>query len=117
MRFSDNLRNMRLARGLTQMQLAQALGTSQSAITAWETQTREPDFKTIQRLADYFHVPITSLLPSDDHEDDDRIKTISESLHSNPKLGLLFDRTRFMSDSDLDAVLAVVTAITKEREQ
>ena len=114
MRFCDNLKNLRLQRGYTQQKLAKMLGTSQSSITAWENATREPDFRTIQKLADFFRVPLSALLPSDDTMDDS-VGRIAESLHQNPKLRLLFDRSKFLSDSDLDAVLSVVNAISKER--
>lgn len=46
----------------------------------------------------------------------DYIHTVSESLQHNPKLGLLFDRSRKMSEKDLDAVLGIVDAILKERD-
>ena len=114
MKFCDNLRNLRIQSGLTQTELAERLGTSQSSITAWESERREPDFKTIKRLAEFFNIPIGALLPSDD-VDDEYVGTVAESLHQNPKLKLLFDRSKFLSDSDLDAVLAVVSAIKKER--
>lgn len=115
MNFGDNLRNLRISRGLTQMELAKELATSQSSITAWEVGAREPNFSTISRIANYFHVPISSLMPSSDVLDEDD-SMISTHLQSNPKLRLLFDRTKYMSDSDLDAVLGVVAAITKERD-
>lgn len=115
MKFSENLRAIRKQRGYTQEKLANALGTSQSAITAWENETREPDFKTIKRIADFFHVPMSSLLPSGDSTPAS-CEEMAESLHQNPRLRALFDRSRFLSDSDLDAVLSVVNAIAKERD-
>ncbi len=116
MKFSDNLRNLRIQRGLTQMQLAEGLKTSQSSITSWEQERREPDFKTIQKLADFFNVPLSALLPSSDELDDSYVNVVAESLHQNPKLKLLFDRTKNLGESDLDAVLAVVNAISRERD-
>ena len=115
MRFNDNLRNLRIQRNMTQLQLARDLGTSQSAVAAWENAAREPDFKTIQKIADYFGVTMSSLLPSDDSVEDSLVNMVADSLHQNPKLRLLFDRSKFLSDADLDAVLAVVSAISRER--
>ncbi|MBP3649464.1 MAG: helix-turn-helix transcriptional regulator [Clostridia bacterium] len=46
----------------------------------------------------------------------DRIREVTEALQHNPKLGLLFDRGRKMSDSDLDAFLVIAAAILKERD-
>lgn len=116
MKFSDNLRNLRIQRGLTQMELAEGMNTAQSSITSWETGRREPDFKTIQRLADFFNVPLSALLPSSDEIDESYVNVVAESLHANPKLKLLFDHTKNFSEQDLDAVLAVVKSISGRRD-
>ena len=115
MNFHTKLRNLRLSRGLTQMEVAEGLGSSQASVTSWETGRREPDFATIKRISEYFNVPMSSLLPSEDVADENYISSMSQSIAQNPKLRLLFDRTKFLSDSDLDAVLTVVNAISKER--
>ena len=115
-KFGDNLRNLRIQCGLTQMQLAKDLQTSQSAITSYEASKREPSFMVIERMAEYFGVPMSALLPSNDTTDDEFVNIIAESIHQNPKLGLLFDKIRKFKESDLDAVLAVVNAISRDRE-
>lgn len=114
MKFSDNLRNIRLQRGLTQMELAKDLGTSQSSITSWEQERREPDFRTLQKLADYFGVPLSALLPSDDSSDPDYYNVVVNSFNTNQKLRTLFDITRNFSDRDLDALIAVARSISNK---
>ena len=116
MRFQDNLRNLRVSHGYTQMRLAEGLKTSQSAITAWETGAREPDFATIKRIANFFDVPLSALLPSDEDVPEDLVHSIADSLHQNPKLCALFKKSRYLSEQDLDTVLSVVNAISRERE-
>ena len=111
MRFSDNLRNLRLQRHITQMQLAEGLRTSQAAITSWENGKREPDLKTIQRIADYFQVPLSALLPSSDGMDMNYVNTIADALQQNPYLKLLFDRLRYMSDKNLKVIMGVANAL------
>ncbi len=111
MKFSDNLRNLRLERGLTQMDLARGLGTSQSSITAWELEKREPDFRTVRKIADYFNVPVSALLPSDDVIDNHYVTVVAESLHQNPKLRMLFDRTKNFNEKDLDAMITIADSI------
>ena len=39
-----------------------------------------------------------------------------EALHQTPKLRLLFDKQKALTDSDLDAVMGIVNAIQKERD-
>lgn len=57
---------------------------------------------------------ILGWVPDDDESD--RIQRISQSLHENPRLGLLFDRSSKMSAADMDVVIGVVDAILKERD-
>ena len=45
------------------------------------------------------------------------MERVADSLHKNPKLGLLFDRSSYLSETDLDAVLSIVNAISKERDR
>lgn len=115
MRFGDNLRNLRIQRKMTQMELSEKLQTSQSSITAWENGTRQPDFSTVARISSFFNVPMSALIPSAENMDETFVGSVAESLHQNPKLRMLFDRSKFLSDSDLDAVLSVVNAISRER--
>ena len=57
------IRTMRKSRGLTQEDLAKAICQSPSSITMYETGRREPDFETLEALADAFNIPISSLIP------------------------------------------------------
>lgn len=60
------IRTMRRSRGMTQEDLAKAIGQSASSITMYETGRREPDLETIEALADVFNVSLFSLL--DDYD-------------------------------------------------
>ena len=58
----DRLRVLRLKRGLTQNQLADALHLKRSAIGNYERGIREPDLDTIELFADFFDVSIGDLV-------------------------------------------------------
>lgn len=58
----QHIRTMRLSRGMTQADLAKAIDQSQSSITMYETGRREPDFETLEALADVFNVPMSSFM-------------------------------------------------------
>ncbi len=64
--FKDRLRNLRKSRNLTQDKLASDLGISKSTISMYENGNREPDFETLELIADYFNVSLGSLI-SDRH--------------------------------------------------
>ena len=116
MTFAERLKQLRTSRGYSQRKLSEALGMAQSRIGNYEAGLREPDFETLEQIADFFNVPLSSLIASEYGADRELVKRVADSLHKNPKLGLLFDRTCYMDETDLDAVLAVVNAITRERE-
>lgn len=62
MNFSKTLRTLRKEMRLTQEQLASYLNISRSTIAGYETKLRQPDFETLQELADYFEVSIDFLI-------------------------------------------------------
>lgn len=55
MGFAEQLKKARLARGLTQQQVAEALGVTNSTYCGYETGKRQPDVMKIKRLADILH--------------------------------------------------------------
>lgn len=79
----QRIRTMRLSREMTQADLAMAIDQSQSSITMYETGRREPDFETLEAMADVFNVPLVYLVDGgfssasgsyDDFPDEDRPK-------------------------------------------
>ena len=60
--FGDILNILRKRDNLTQKELAQKLGISLSAISMYERGKREPDFETLEAIADYFNVNMNFLL-------------------------------------------------------
>jgi len=115
MNIGTKIRNLRIERGISQMELARDLKTSQAAITAWENGKRRPNMSAITKLADYFRVPVYSFTNLDSAPDPDSVHSISESISSNPDLKILFDRSKRLSKEDLSTVISVVNAISKER--
>ena len=55
MKFKDRLKELRASRNLSQMQLANELNISQSAIAKWELGKTEPTASAIISLANYFN--------------------------------------------------------------
>lgn len=113
MRFQDTIRNLRISRHLTQMQLAQALGTSQSAITSWETGYRTPDLSSLRKISSYFDVPLSTLL-FDEFSDEDRIAMVADNIVKNVKLRLIVDNLVNLPEEDLDTVASLVSALVRK---
>lgn len=62
MAFKDVIRNLRKQEGMTQAELGRALGISKSTISMYECGKREPDFETLELVADYFNVDMNHLM-------------------------------------------------------
>lgn len=68
--FSENLKNERQAKGLTQTKLAAVLGVSQPVYNRYEkggtAQGREPDFDTLCEISNFLGVTTDYLLGLED---------------------------------------------------
>ena len=60
--FRIRLKKLREEKGLSQAAFAKEFGVAQSTVGGWEAGTREPNFDTVQKLADYFGVSVDYLL-------------------------------------------------------
>ncbi|MBQ1292088.1 MAG: helix-turn-helix transcriptional regulator [Lachnospiraceae bacterium] len=113
--FVRNLRYLMDARGITQADICRELEVSSATASDWCTGKKYPRIDKMQRLADLLGVRYSTLTTEtgrQDYEDQQRL----EALHQNPRLGLLFDRSRKMSHEDVETMLAVAASILKERD-
>ena len=60
--FAENLKYFRKRAGLTQQELADKIGVSRSTIGMYESAEREPDFETLEAIADVLNVNMSILL-------------------------------------------------------
>ena len=58
----ENLKRLRLAKGLTQEQLADEIGASVQSVSRWEVNTSYPDVEMIPVIALYFGVSTDELM-------------------------------------------------------
>ena len=63
---SQRLKELRDAKGLTQLELSRELGIAPSTIGMYETGRREPDFDTLKKSATYFNVSPNYLIGWED---------------------------------------------------
>lgn len=73
MKLSERLYTLRKARGLTQEELAEALGVSRQAVSKWESGAAMPDTEKLIALSKYFGVTIDSLISGDTTEENGKI--------------------------------------------
>ena len=57
-----NLKELRKQNNYSQIQLGELIGFGQHAISSWEKETREPDIKTLIKLANLFNCSVDYLI-------------------------------------------------------
>lgn len=60
--FAVRLRDLRNSKGITMLQLADAIGTTKATISNFENAQRNPSLEMLIKLADYFNVSIDFLV-------------------------------------------------------
>lgn len=114
--FVKNLNEMMRKRGISQADIVRELGVTSASVSNWCTGVKYPRIDVMQKLADLLGIGLGELIAEDglrSVEDRDRL----EALHQNPRLGLLFDRQRDMSESDIEMMLGLAERIMKERDK
>lgn len=119
MSFNERLRELRTKRELSQQQLAIALGISKSAISMYEIGEREPDFETLETIADFFNVDMNYLLGDDNKSTyylEPEAARIAQEVQARPELKILFDASRNVSADDLKFVIDMVDRLKKDEK-
>ncbi len=62
--FSERLKSLRQQSSITQSKLADDLNVTKSLISMYESGQRLPSFEMLEAIADYFNVPLASLVES-----------------------------------------------------
>lgn len=125
--FGDRLKQLRLKAGLSQQELSNELKIGRSTLANYEQGKREPNFETLEIIADYFNVDMNFLTgyTSDylgDYEANieylsknypDLVDLYNE-IHENEQLVILFDKARKLEPQDLAQILKIIDTFNKE---
>ena len=90
---------------MTQAEIAEKLGISRSTIGMYETGAREPDFNTLEKIADLFNVDTDYLLGRSNKTEilpetvgqyyiNDDARDMAQFLFEHPEHKVLFDASR-----------------------
>lgn len=114
--FSNILKYLRQRAGMTQLELADKLKVSKSTISMYENGNREPDFETLEFIADIFNVDMNFLIgktsssqPS--YYDNPDAREMAQFLYDNPEYKVLFDASRKVKKEDIDFVKQMIDRV------
>lgn len=127
--FGKIMRSIREQNGWTLEEMANKLGTTKQALSKYERGERTPKITAAARFAEILGVSVEDLLGCEPQLEDpqavfDREGRFSsedidclETLHQDPRLRMLFDRSRKMSDSDKEKMLQIADVILGELDR
>ncbi len=116
------LKQLRLSRGLSPARMADILGISRQGYNKYENETiRAP--RKLNELAQFFNVTTDFLLGRDSdpatdpkgYYNDPKVADRVEALQDNPKLRILMDASRDLTNEDIDYVVKTVQMLRKAR--
>lgn len=108
------LKQLRQAKKLNQREVADALGIAISTLSQWETNKREPDNQSLQKLADYFGVSTDYLLG---RTDDPGQKTEPAPQNESERLDAEFaQKFNLLSESEKQAIAAMIDVVLQRKK-
>lgn len=117
MSFNEALKKARKAKGLTQDDVAQALGTKNTTVSNWENGVSRPDVDTLVSLCRLYGISPNDILEyyNDDLLDaeqhyylDPEAAEIAQEVQQRPELKILFDASRKVSADDLKFIVDMI---------
>ncbi len=104
--FAERLTYLRKSARLTQQQLADALGVSRSTIGMYEKGQREPNFETLESIADLFNVRMDSLIGKSEFIENKNTKPTD-----NDRLNEFIELCSQLSDDELDIIETLIDSL------
>lgn len=120
--FQNIFKRLRSSSGLTQAEMAERLGISRSTIGMYETGAREPDFETLEKIADFFNVDTDFLLGRTDKTTilpetvghyylNDDAREMAQFMFENPEYKVLFDASRKVKKEDIAFIKEMIDRV------
>lgn len=102
---SNRLKNLRTHRNITQSDLAKRIGVARTTYAMYEQGKREPDYETLQKIADFYEVSTDHLLGREKtHHKSDQEEF--EALMNNPEEDQFYKEFKESPEERRKALLA-----------
>ena len=113
--FYDRFRQLCQQKGVSCNRAALDMGLSNATPTKWKKTGATPTLETLQLIADYFGVPVASLLDEKKPliNDDEELTEYVEMLKNRPECRMLFQLTKDAKKEDVEAAVRIIEALRK----
>lgn len=117
--FSRNLNNYLEENHKTQAELAQYVGASTSAVSAWCRGQKTPRMDKIDKMCEFFGIKRSDLMEDHDANQkeyyfDKETADIAQKLYENKDLRMLFDAASDSEPEDLKALHSMILALKRK---
>lgn len=99
MSFGQRLKYFRTIKNVTQQDLAEYLQVSRSTIAGYETRGKEPDYKTLVQIADFFDISTDMLIR------DTKPSFSSDNIVNDTNASMIIKRIAKLDSSDYQRML------------
>lgn len=105
---------------VTPYKVAKETGVTQTALSNWKSGKSTPSTQTLQKIADYFEVPIDYLTtgkmpePKQGYYLNGETAAIAQEIFENKELRMLFDASRNATPEDLLTVRDMMLALKRK---
>ena len=107
MGISDNIKNARKALGMSQDDLADAIGANRVTISRYETGSYFPSVPALERLAVALHTTVAQLTGTDTEDKWE----LTERIRRDPDLRILFNQAQTAKPEHIRAAAAMLKAL------
>lgn len=110
------------ANGCTAYQVSKATGIAQSTLSDWKSGKSVPKADKLQKIADFFGVPVEYLMTGEEKKDgpkyylNDETAAIAQDIFENKELRLLFDAARDATPEDLKLTHDMLLALKRKEK-
>ena len=111
--------------GITAYKLSKDTGIPQSTFSDWKKGKSTPKLDKLQKIADYFNVPLDYLTGNDNimveaHNEpiylDDETRNIIDELRTRPEMKILFSVSKNVTKEDIEATVEILKRMQKDSD-
>ena len=111
--------------GVTAYRVSKVTGIAQSVFSEWKRGKSQPKLDKLQKIADFFNVPVTYFTEDDNimveaHNEpiyvDDETREIIDQLRTRPEMKVLFSVSKNASKEDVELAVSMIQKFKKDSE-
>lgn len=114
-------------KGITPSAAAKAIGINKAAVSNWKYRKNGPSDVTMQKIADYFGVPVSELTeetkkaPTDGERDhaidhvDEELKDYLDELRNRSEMRMLFSVARNANKQKIEAIVKFIEGLEEQK--